>query len=695
MKKLLLSLSLVLTGIMFAQAQIQTVSGRISTNTTWTNDKIYRMDGFIYVDSAVTLTIQPGTIIRGIKSSKGSLIVTRGGKLIAEGTASAPIVFTSDEPAGQRLSGDWGGLIILGNAPINVPGGASVIEGGVNNANGDGQYGGPDGNDSSGVIKYVRIEYAGIAFSSNNEINGITLGGVGRRTVMDYVQVSFSGDDSFEWFGGTVNGKHLIAHRGLDDDFDTDFGYNGNVQFGIIVRDPNVADAAGDSNGFESDNDGGGSTNTPKTAALFSNITIVGPKETPATVISTFFRRGQRIRRSSEVSTYNSIIMGWPTGIFVEGSACEGHAAADRLQMRNTILAGNTDVAAVATGSTYDVDAWLGTTAYGNSILTNNTDVMLVSPFTLTAPNVNPMVGSPALTGADFTNTRLANSFFTPTTFKGALSGVPAEDWTAGWANWDPSNTNYSTLPTVAGFSTVVANNVATFTNTSSNATSFSWSFGDGNTSTDANPSNTYTTNGTFKVKLTAINGAQSSVDSEDVVINVAAPMASFTFAADQSTNTAAFTNNSTSSVTPTYAWNFGDGSTSTDMNPSHTFAKDSTYNVQLTVTNQGGSDDTTIAVVFTAVGLNQVKGLGNVVLFPNPAADRAVLGFELTENAVISAKVFAIDGREVATVANQVPMSAGKHNLTVNAAALQAGSYIITIYNNEAASSFRFVVLK
>ena len=247
MKKLLLSVFTMISLALGSEAiaQVTTVTGHITSNTTWTNDKIYRLDGFVYVDSTVTLTIQPGTVIRGVKATKGSLIVTRGGKLIADGTKQLPIVFTSDEAAGTRTYGDWGGVILLGAAPINSAGGQAVIEGGVNNANGDGQYGGTNATDNSGTLRYVRIEYAGIPFSANNEINGLTMGSVGSGTSIDYVQVSYSGDDSYEWFGGKVNCKHLIAFRGWDDEFDTDFGYTGMIQFAVSLRDPAIADVSG------------------------------------------------------------------------------------------------------------------------------------------------------------------------------------------------------------------------------------------------------------------------------------------------------------------------------------------------------------------------------------------------------------------------------------------------------------------
>ena len=193
--------------ISIANAQDVTVTGSITTNTTLTSDKTYILKGIVRVESGATLTIQAGTKIYGENSSQGSLVVKPGGKIMAEGTATNPIVFTSEfTKAGATRTptyGDWGGIIILGKAPINVPGGTAAIEG-----PGD-SYGGNDAADDSGVMKYVRIEYPGIAYSLNNEINGLTLGGVGNKTKLEYIQVSYSGDDSYEFFGGTVNAKYL------------------------------------------------------------------------------------------------------------------------------------------------------------------------------------------------------------------------------------------------------------------------------------------------------------------------------------------------------------------------------------------------------------------------------------------------------------------------------------------------------
>lgn len=210
------------------------VSADITANATWTSTKKYLIKGNIFVNNNATLTIEAGTVIYGDKVTKGALIIERGAKIIAAGTAASPIVFTSSAPAGFRNYGDWGGLIILGKAANNQ--GANVNIEGIT-AGTKGQYGGTADDDNSGTLSYVRVEFAGIALSTDNEINGVTFGSVGSGTTVDHVQVSYSGDDAFEWFGGTVNANYLIAYKTWDDDFDTDFGFSGKVQFASAFRD--------------------------------------------------------------------------------------------------------------------------------------------------------------------------------------------------------------------------------------------------------------------------------------------------------------------------------------------------------------------------------------------------------------------------------------------------------------------------
>ena len=313
-----------------------TLNSDITTNTTIGGNVL--LQNKVYVTNGATLTILPGTIIRGDKATQATLIITKGCKIIAEGTQNSPIVFTSNESVGNRTEGDWGGLVILGQATNNQPGGVANIEGIVPSANT--QFGGSDDNDNSGSLKYVRVEFAGIALEPNKEINGITFGSVGRGTQVDYIQVSFSGDDSYEWFGGTVDCKHLIAYRGIDDDFDTDFGYRGRIQFGLIIRDNTMYDAAGDSNGLESDNDAAGSANTPQTAAIFSNLTIIGAKGNGSLSlpVGEKFEKAFRIRRNSSISVFNSLVVGWEKGLSIEGPSCENNVTSGTLVFSNNVL---------------------------------------------------------------------------------------------------------------------------------------------------------------------------------------------------------------------------------------------------------------------------------------------------------------------------------------------------------------------
>ncbi|MEG0950129.1 MAG: hypothetical protein RSF78_12355, partial [Bacteroidales bacterium] len=197
----------------------------------------YNLKGWCYITEGSELTIEPGTIIKGDKETKASLIVEPGGKLYAQGTAKSPIVFTSEATPGERRPGDWGGLIICGNAVNNKV--KQQIEGGPRT-----EHGGTNDDDNSGILSYVRVEFAGFPFKTDQEINGITFGSVGRKTQIDHVQVSYSNDDSFEWFGGCVDAKYLVAYHGWDDDFDTDSGFSGKLQYLLGVRNPKLADTS-------------------------------------------------------------------------------------------------------------------------------------------------------------------------------------------------------------------------------------------------------------------------------------------------------------------------------------------------------------------------------------------------------------------------------------------------------------------
>jgi len=352
---------------------------------------VYQLNGWVYVTNGATLTIEAGTVIRGDKSSKAALVIEKGAKLMAEGTKDLPIVFTSNQPVGQRSYGDWGGLVICGKATVNKV--DPVIEGGLRST-----YGGSDDADNSGVLKYVRIEFPGIAFQPDKEINGLTLGAVGNSTVVDYVQVSYSGDDSYEWFGGTVNAKHIIAYRGWDDDFDTDYGYRGMVQFGVTLRDPVVADPGSGSNGFESDNDGSGTPTTPITQPIFSNISVFGPLSTPATTINANYLRGMHLRRNTQLNLYNSILTGYVDGFYIEGPSV-ANAKDNSLKISHTTLAGFTNNFKVKTGewTLEEVSTWFTEASKRNQTLVAATDLKIKEPFNLNAPDFLPTSDSPVL----------------------------------------------------------------------------------------------------------------------------------------------------------------------------------------------------------------------------------------------------------------------------------------------------------
>lgn len=441
-RSLIIFLITIMSALTFGQLSPadSVISGNINSDAVLTASKKYLLSGFVNVNEPATLTIPAGTIIYGEKDSKGTLIINRGAKINANGTKEKPIVFTSQQPVGQRGPGDWGGIILAGRAAINVPAGTATIEGGTGTVYGGGAT--PNNDDNSGVMRYVRVEFPGIALAPDNEINGITMGGVGRGTTLEYLQVSYCGDDSYEFFGGNVNAKYLIAIRAIDDDFDVDFGFSGNIQHGFVLRDPNLADISG-SNGFESDNDGTGTFNTPRTKPIFSNVTIVGPMADTSASRNPNYRRGAHIRRSSQTSIYNSIVMGYPTGLLIDGSGTVNSAIGDSMQLRNSIWAGlRAGNSFTTTVGTFDADAWFKTASYGNRAYIQPSEVQLIDPFNLTAPNPLPQTGSPAASGASFANANLG-SFFTTTSYVGAFDPA-AERWDAGWANYDPNSTDYT-----------------------------------------------------------------------------------------------------------------------------------------------------------------------------------------------------------------------------------------------------------
>ena len=394
-----------------------TISANITTNTTWTAGNTYALGGQIYVKNNAILTIEPGVVIASNIAGAG-LFITKGAKLIAEGTVTSPIVFTSGNTVGNRARGNWGGVILLGKGSYNINAGVNFIEGIANSP--DTEFGGgatPDDNDSSGSLKYVRIEYAGFTYGaagSNTEINGLTMGACGKGTKIDYVQVSFANDDSFEWFGGSVDGAHLVAFNGLDDDFDTDNGWSGKVQFCLSIKQPSAADTS-DSNCFETDNNSQSTAGTSFTRGIFSNCTLVGPTYRTTLpnggTLNVRHRRGAHMRRNTQLQIHNSIFMDFLDGVVVDGTATITNATNGTLQFKSNIIAGTVSTKVVvkveSPATTFNETTWF--TSNKNTSQTASAG-LLTAPYNdldgsqYTGLDYRPVVGSIAAKDADFTN---------------------------------------------------------------------------------------------------------------------------------------------------------------------------------------------------------------------------------------------------------------------------------------------------
>ncbi|MDP3451703.1 MAG: hypothetical protein Q8R90_02000 [Bacteroidales bacterium] len=436
----------------------------------------YVIKGWIYITDGASLTIEAGSVIRGDKDTKAALIVETGGKIFAQGTADEPIVFTSNQPAGSRKPGDWGGIIICGKAKNNK--GEMIIEGGPRS-----KHGGNNDEDNSGVLSYVRIEFAGYPFRTDQEINGLTMGSVGRGTKIDHIQVSYSNDDAFEWFGGAVNSKYLVAFNTWDDGFDTDSGFSGKIQFGLIIQHPRVADVSR-SNGFESDNNADAPNQQPITSPVFSNITIIGPigqdplfQNTSAYINGGVYnpnngsKLGQhqaaiQIRRGSNLSLFNSVATGYPVGLAIcndKGSQTQEAATAGKVKIQNVYFAGMTILGTDKDGSYTDslsVDAskfdknasesfsssFFKLQANSNTYLSNISSLLLKNASSpAVSGNWAPLASSPLLNKSNlFTDPKVADSFFDKVNFIGAFrSDAAADNWTLKWTNFDPQNTVY------------------------------------------------------------------------------------------------------------------------------------------------------------------------------------------------------------------------------------------------------------
>jgi PKD repeat protein len=752
---------------------------------------------------------------------------------------------TSQRAAGQRSYGDWGGLIICGRAAVNSPAnagngtaaGEAVVEGGVGSIYGGGAN--PDANDNSGIISYVRIEFGGIPFQPNSEINGLTMCGVGNGTTIDHVQVSYCGDDAFEWFGGNVNVKNIIAYRNWDDDFDTDFGYRGNVQFALSVRDPQIADQSG-SNGFESDNDASGSTATPNTQAHFSNVTVAGPLLFNSTINSNY-KRALHLRRRTETSTFNSVFAGYPVGLLIENAATQGNATANNLRFKNNIIAQmNDSLATATTANPNNINAGFNITNFFNANangLVNTGAELGWNSMTLANPDFSLQSNSQLASGADFSDSYLQDSFFTPVSFRGAMG---SEDWTSCWAEWDPQNADYSSAMNNAitatvsatGSTSICEGSMVTLNATSSDASSeFVWSNNGASGSTQdfmtagtysvtarnnkgctansnqltvvvnenptvsitANGSTSFCTGGSVEITSSQVggndwntnatsdaitvsatgdysleytdangcsassntisvnvsdspiptisaNGSTSICDGSAVTLSASAadsyawtfngvglpattqtidatleglytvnvtnadacngvgasapifisvnatPTADASFNQSVGSYTVQFLNNSTNASS--YSWNFGDGNTSTSANPSHTYATGGDFTVVLTATN--GDCSNTFTINLTSVSVSENVAFEDLMVYPNPTENELNIQFSSFDSGIMNATIFNLAGQIVSAEAFAV--NAGNMFHTIDTSNLESGVYFVNLSNNTSNITIRVI---
>jgi hypothetical protein len=329
------------------------IEGAITQNQTWpagtpsccscdASNTIY-LDGAVFVQSGVTITVKPGTCIaarhQASNFTPSGLVFMRGAKIDAAGRADCPIVFTSDQPPGSRSFQSLG-LILNGNAPVNCPGGECLAEGLTNVV-----FGGDDPNDSSGVLRFVRVEFGGVEIAPDNVADVVMLNGVGRGTVLDHVQANVGFDDCFEWFGGTVDGRYLVASGCGDDLFDWQLGTSGGFQYGLGVQFAGFMQSGNGSNGFEGDNNENGFDFLPRSSPTFCNFTVVGTRGQAPGPFGEQGGSGLLLRRGTAGAVANTIATSFHVGgiafrdAATAAQACVDHThLADALAVENVLL---------------------------------------------------------------------------------------------------------------------------------------------------------------------------------------------------------------------------------------------------------------------------------------------------------------------------------------------------------------------
>jgi hypothetical protein len=392
------------------------VTGEVTGTETWTNTSYYVLRGAVFVRDGATLNIQAGTVVVGEAGSVGTLIVDQGGRLNAIGTREQPIVFTSDQAAGSRGRGDWGGLIINGRAPVNLEGGRGAGEGDT------GVYGGDDPNDNSGTLRYVRVEFAGVEFSPDNELNGVAFQGVGRGGTYDHIQVHMNRDDAFEWFGGTADIKYAVASNAADDSFDWTFGWSGRAQFVAIHQRSDDADR-----GIEADNNEFNNNALPRANPQIYNMTICGDPDRNEGAESTI---AATIRRGTAFTLRNFLITGSKnTGPQIVDAATIGEITNGTSQMGQGIIWG------IPTPIHASMAPFVASGRFPNVVANVNAGIGDCANHE--NPNFQPTSASTPAGGSLFAPAIPPNDgFFEAVTFIGAVAPAPADNWMTGWTSF-------------------------------------------------------------------------------------------------------------------------------------------------------------------------------------------------------------------------------------------------------------------
>ncbi len=416
------------------------LTGEITADRTLTNDTAWNLRGGVYVKNNATLTIEPGTFILGQPGTPPAvLLITQNGKINAKGTRARPIVMTSAQPVGSRNRGDWGGLTMLGKAPINVP----ANSGGNQNAAGtfyieglnttpDGLYGGSDPNHSCGVLEYVRVEYAGTILSPNNEVNNITWGGCGKGTVAHHLQASYGLDDAFEWFGGNADASYLVGNLGRDDYLDWQLGYTGRIQYVVGFYSP----AYGGNRGIEGDNSEYGASSEPYSAPSIYNTTFVASGRVGYDESNS---PGIFLRRGSRGSLNNTVVANFYSACLdINDAATQGQADAGNLTM-NGVLCYNNNLGASGANTVAGQIPQAYSQAYAQGQKGNGagknfvfSDPLLSKPFEYNDPDFTTLFGSPVFRSG-WVQPPDDGFFDQSARFLGAFGD---ENWTEEWTSF-------------------------------------------------------------------------------------------------------------------------------------------------------------------------------------------------------------------------------------------------------------------